>query len=120
MAENLVPKSRTRVSWTAAERAEWLRLFEQSGQSAAEFCRNNDLSPATLSFWVRQQQGTRTTEGAEAPALVEVSMPAETAPSGSVAAVTVQLPGGVRLEIVAGTDPAWFAQLLRALQPDWA
>jgi transposase-like protein len=117
MAEILAPKSRTRVSWTAAERAEWLTLFGRSGQSAAEFCRSNDLSPATLSFWLRQQQGAQVPE--EPPALVEVSMPTETAIGGS-AAVIVQLPHGVRLEIMTGTDPAWLAQLLRALHPERA
>jgi transposase-like protein len=50
-----VTKPRTRVIWTPAERAEWLALFEKSGQSVSELCRANDLVPATLSLW-RQQQ----------------------------------------------------------------
>jgi hypothetical protein len=32
------------------------------------------------------------------------------------AAVTIRLSGGTRLVIVPGTDAAWFAQLLAALQ----
>jgi transposase-like protein len=119
MAENLAPKSRTRVSWTAAERAEWLRLFEQSGQSAAEFCRNNDLSPATLSFWVRQQPGNadhRRSRGTRPGRSVDARRDC----AERQRCDRHQLPGGLRIEIVAGTDPAWFAQLLRALQPDWA
>jgi transposase-like protein len=69
MAETLAMKRRTRVTWTPAERAEWLALFEKSGRTAAELCRDNDLSPATLSFWLRQQQDPQTDEEA---ALVEV------------------------------------------------
>jgi transposase-like protein len=114
MADNLAMKPRTRVTWTPAERAEWLVLFEKSGRTAAEFCRDNDLSPATLSFWLRQQQAPDTGEEA---ALVEVPMPALSALTCSSVAVKMQLPSGIHLEILAGTDLAWLAQLLRALQP---
>lgn len=112
MSDASIPKTpRSRVNWTAAERAEWLALFEKGGQTAAEFCRDNDLSPATLSFWLRQQAAP---ESHDEPALVEVPMPAlSTAP----AAVTIQLPSGLRMEITAGTDPKWLAQLLRVLVP---
>jgi transposase-like protein len=114
MSETSIPKApRSRVNWTAPERAEWLALFEKSGQTAAEFCRDNDLSPATLSFWLRQQGAP---EPEQEPALVEVMMPTpSTAPAS--AAVTVRLPSGLRMEITAGTDPKWLAQLLRVLVP---
>ena len=36
MTENVMMKPRTRVMWTAAERAEWLALYERSGQSAQQ------------------------------------------------------------------------------------
>lgn len=111
MAENVAMKPRTRVTWTPAERGEWLALFEKSGLTAADFCRDNGLSPATLSFWLRQQ-GPQTGEEA---ALVEVPMPALSPVSSSNTAVTMHLPSGVRLEILAGADPVWLAQLLRAL-----
>jgi len=111
MTETVIPKARTRVNWTAAERTEWLALFEKSGQTAAEFCRDNDLSPATLSFWRQQVGGS---EPNEDPALVEVPMPSLNLAGGG-GAVILQLPGGARLEIVAGTDPAWLSQLVRAL-----
>jgi transposase-like protein len=107
MAENSVARPRTRVNWTAAERAEWLALFEKSGQTAAEFCRGNDLSPATLSAWLKQSS-------AEPPELVDIVLPLTTSQPG--AAVTVHLQSGVRLEIAAGMDTIWLAQLLRELK----
>jgi len=110
MTETLM-KPRTRVMWSAAERSQWLSLFDKSGQTAAEFCRDNDLSPATLSVW-RQQSGDA--EPTEAR-LIEVPMPKISAPSGGTPAVTLQLPSGARMDILVGTDPAWLAQLLRAL-----
>jgi len=47
IAPPISTKVRTRVNWTPAERAQWLSLFEKSGQSVSEFCRANDLPPAT-------------------------------------------------------------------------
>lgn len=49
MAEALM-KPRTRISWSAEEKREWSSLFDRSGKSVAEFCRDNDLPPATLSL----------------------------------------------------------------------
>jgi transposase-like protein len=119
MTESVPTKPRTRVNWSAAEKTEWLRLFAKSGQSAAEFCRNNDLSPNTFSLW-RQQQAAETES--ETAALIEV--PAETVraaiPAASVAPaisaqVTVSLPCGIRLEVPAGVDIAWLGSLLRSV-----
>ena len=76
MTENVMMKPRTRVMWTAAERSEWLALYEGSGQGVSEFCRQNDLSPATLYFWLRQQQGAAS---GEEGALVGVPLAVSTA-----------------------------------------
>ena len=110
-----VTKPRTRVQWSATERAEWLAMFEKSGQSVSEFCRANDLPPATLSLWRSQQSGGAT--GAGPDGIVEIPAAAVEAHVNATAAVTMQLPGGVRLEIAAGTDPLWLARLARALVP---
>jgi transposase-like protein len=114
MNEVLTLKPRTRVTWSAEEKAEWLRLFEQSDQTAVDFCRDNDLAPATLSYW-RQQVADA--EGCEA-SLVEISREALSSPpptTSSAAAVTVQLPSGLRFEVPVGLDTAWFGQLLQSL-----
>jgi hypothetical protein len=109
----LILKPRTRVSWSVPERAEWLRLFDQSGQTAAEFCRDNDLSPATLSFW-RQQLPDADAHGS---ALIEI--PRDTLSlsqlASDAAAVSVTLPSGLRFDVPVGVDMAWFGQLLQAL-----
>jgi hypothetical protein len=38
-----------RCAWTAGERAEWLRLLQESGKGIPEFCRKNDLAESTVS-----------------------------------------------------------------------
>ena len=86
VAPTAATKPRTRVNWTPAERSEWLALFEKSGQSVNEFCRANDLPPATLSLWRQSQAGTSAgTEGGE---LVEISPAALTSAIGPRATVT--------------------------------
>jgi len=103
-------KSRTRVNWTPAERAEWLAMYEKSGQSVSEFCRANDLPPATLSLWRSQQQSGG--GGAEDGALVEIPV---TSFEDRTPGAKVHLPNGVRLDLVVGTDPAWLGALLKVL-----
>jgi transposase-like protein len=107
-------KPRDRVKWTAAERAEWLELYKQSGQSVSEFCRANDLPPATLSLWRRQQVGA--SEPALKGRLVEISVAAlNTPPPAAAAGVSLQLRNGATLQIVPGTDPVWLGSLVSAL-----
>jgi len=73
------------------------------------------LSPSTLALWLRPPPSLPVSEDSE---LVEVpqQVVAKLA-SANTSAVTMQLPGGARLEIVPGTDPAWLAQLVRAFAP---
>ena len=87
-------KPGTRVNWSPAERSEWLALFEKSGQSVSEFCRANDLPPATLSLWRQSQAGTSAgTKGGE---IMEISPAALTSAIGPRATVTIRLPDGTR------------------------
>ena len=106
-------KPRTRVNWTPAERSEWLALFEKSGQSVSEFCRANDLPPATLSLWRQNQAGTSAgTEGGE---IVEISPAALMNAVGPRATVTIRLPGGIVLETAVDADPVWLGALVKNL-----
>ena len=113
-------KSRSRCTWSVAERTEWLRLLDASGQTLSEFCRTNDLPESTVSLWRRQQReaSQATTEASE---FVEVALP--TAPVSNAAdseamspAVVIRLPGERVVEVAAGTDVAWLSTLLDTLQ----
>lgn len=112
MNATVISKPRaTRVTWSTQERAEWLRLFQQSGQTAAEFCRDNGLSPATLSVWRQQLPDVSETSLVELPReALELSEP-----SPSTAVVSVTLPSGLRFDVPSGIDMTWFGQLLQAL-----
>jgi len=113
MTENVMTKPRTRMMWSVAERAEWLALYERSGQSVAEFCRHNDLSPATLYFWLRQQQGAASDENG---ALVEVPLAmAAVLERGTAAFIGAELPNGLRLQVPVGTDITWLSALLQSV-----
>jgi len=108
-------KPRTRVNWSAAEKAEWLALYEKSGRSVSEFCRTNDLPPATLSAWRSQQKAdVGSPRDAESGALVEVSA-AALLDAPITASVRMDLPCGIRLDVPTGTDPGWLGAVLKAM-----
>jgi transposase-like protein len=111
MSETLKLKRRARVNWTAQERAEWLALFGKSEQTVVEFCRENELSKATLSSWLRRK---RMSQRAEA-ALVELPASIVSAVAAAGGCVKMQLPGGARVEIESGTDPLWLGRWLPLL-----
>lgn len=119
-----VGAKRSRINWSPEERAEWLWLFEQSGKTAAEFCRDNGLSPATLSLWRSQMP-----EPIDGPSggLVDVtaalassaSAPSPASPPPASASssdrAVVQLPSGWRIEVPIGADAAWVREMLQTL-----
>ena len=104
---------RVRLSTTPEERAEWVRLFETSGKSPAEFCRELGLAESTFAVWRRQVRETNdpiTFTDVPQP-LVEAALAASTS-----AMVKVRLASGTLLEVPVGTDAAWLAQLLGSLR----
>jgi len=111
LAAPAATRARTRVNWTPAERAEWLALFEKSGQSMSEFCRANDLPSATLSLWRQSQAGA--SAGSEGGVLVEISSAALMNTPGPRPTVTIRLPGGIVLETTADADSAWLGALVK-------
>jgi hypothetical protein len=86
------------------DRAAVLRLLKESGQSVAEFCREQGLPYATVSRWRREaRSGTR-----EAVRWIELETEAESAPSpakgsgpndGGRVVAEVSLGGGVTIRI---------------------
>jgi transposase-like protein len=105
---------RPRRQFTAEDRAQWLDLYEHSGKGVREFCRDNAVCQSSLSRWLRQRRGGADEQNREG-SLVEVRVaPAPTA--AATVAARVQLAGGMTMEVVGGTDAAWLASVLRALQ----
>ena len=93
-----------------------IEQFENCEQSLTEFCEENGICRSSLWRWLAQ----RRREQMGAGALVEISERALKKPVSStavhpVASVTVELTTGARLQIAAGTDPTWLAELVRAL-----
>ncbi|MDB6170305.1 MAG: hypothetical protein JWM88_3169 [Verrucomicrobia bacterium] len=96
---------RSRRVYTVQEKAEHLALFEQSGMSPADFCREMSLNEATFSLWRRQARenagGTESLQFAE----VQVSATVRTTPELPV--VSLHVPGGVRLDVFHTSDATW-------------
>lgn len=104
---------------SAGERARLLALFERSGQTHKQFCREHEVALSTMTFWLRQVR--QSTRSRSAGALVEVPGNVTTLglPRGvallSAGSVDIRLPNRLVLSVPAGTDSAWVSQLLREL-----
>ena len=68
MNETTIGKS-TRRMRSAAERANWVALFERSGKNVKTFCRENELTPSGLWAW-RLQLREKAVAGSAAARLV--------------------------------------------------
>ena len=105
------PSGRRR--WSTVHKRAFLREFEASGLSAAQFCREQGLSEVTFSGWRRKLAKTDANPaGSSVPfARVRVLAP-EPAPDGAEAMVRIETPGDWRLTVPVGCDPAWVAHLV--------
>jgi len=110
------PTKQQRRRFTARDRKRLMRLYRRSGQCAVEFCRDKEVCPSSLWRWLAQERCSGQ-ERHSSGELVEIPMAALHAPRAAVAVVTMQIAGGARLEVTAGTDPAWIGALVRALTP---
>ena len=86
-----------------------LDRYERSGLSQKAFCQRHGVALSTLQYWWRR---ARDTDQEPTPSFVEI--PQVTGMSVE-AAVFIELPGGVRLEVLAGTDAQWLSGLVRAM-----
>jgi transposase-like protein len=105
---------RTRRRFTPRERQRLIRLYEKSGQRAGEFCPEHDVCISSLRRWLVQAHQAREREEVAPSGLVEIPM-GSLRTADARAAVTMQLTGGERLEIIVGTDTGWIGALVRAL-----
>lgn len=121
MSETTIGKKPRRMR-SAAERANWVRLFENSGKDVKSFCRENELKPSGLWAWRRELRG-KAAPGSEVTRLVEVPQAGPRSAvrvgeiSDSAAAMRIGFPGGTQVEVMAGTDARWLAEVLHALAP---
>ncbi|MEA3182864.1 MAG: Transposase [Gammaproteobacteria bacterium] len=112
MNETTIGK-RPRRMRSAAERANWVALFERSGQSVKSFCREHELTPSGLWAW-RRKSRQQAAGLVELPRLVGRSAGSrEVTESG--AAVRISFPSGTRVEVMAGTEVQWRGAVLGAL-----
>ena len=106
------PKGRRIQRRGAAERRRLLDRYERSGLSQTAFCLRHDVALSTLQYWRRRARDTD-----QEPRRSFVEVPQVTGMSRALAgeAVIVELPGGARLEVPAGTDTQWLSGLVRAM-----
>jgi len=114
MNETMTTK-RQRRQFSAEDRRRWVKVYESSGQSVREFCRDNAVCQSSLSRWLRQRRAGAD-ERRQVGSLVEVRVTPAPSTAGA-AAMRVCLPSGVRMEVASGTDATWLASVLSALQP---
>lgn len=93
------------------ERRRWLDRQERSGLSQRDFCARHGLALSTFTYWKRRERAA----GAEqAISFVEVPRAASEVRALPMtdAAVVIELPGGVRIELLQATEPKWLGALL--------
>jgi transposase-like protein len=108
------PKGRRIQRRGVAERRQLLERYERSGLSQSTFCLRHGVALSTLQYWRR-----RARESAQEPAPSFVKIPQVSGMTRALsvaAAVVIELPGGVRLEVPAGTDAQWLSGLVRAME----
>jgi transposase-like protein len=109
-------ETQRRRRFSARDRKRLLRLYRHSGQSVADFGRENDVCPSSLWRWLARERRSGQ-EASSAGELVEIPVVALRAPEAAAPAVSMQISGVVRLEVAVGTDPEWLGALVRALPP---
>lgn len=107
------PKGRRSHRRGAAERRQLLDRYERSGLTQKAFCLRHGVALSTLQYWRRR---ARDADQEPAPSFVEVPQVSGMGRGLSVtAAVLIELPGGARLEVPAGTDAQWLSGVIRAM-----
>ena len=107
------PKGHRIQRRSLTERRQLLDRYERSGLSQKAFCQRYGVALSTLQYWRRR---ARDTDQEPTPSFVEVPQVTGMARGLPVeAAVFIELPGGVRLEVPAGTDAQWLSGLVRSM-----
>lgn len=107
--------SQGRVRTPAARRESLLDEFERSGLSGPKFARLAGVKYQTFATWVQKRRRHPPCAPGVKPANPVQWIEAVVERAQNPAAIVVQLPGGVRLEVVDEKQAALAAALLRAL-----
>lgn len=94
---------------------EWHTLFaahDESGASAAAFCREHDLCPKYFSLRRRQLGEGSGSASTAKTAFIPVSM--TTSANGVM--IEIKLDGGLQLHVPLAVSPQWLGALLQQLQ----
>ena len=92
--------------WRAREWGERLERYRESGATVSMFCRQEDVSVASFYLW-RKKLGENSRHRQKAKAREPVFAPIRLVSSPTMPLVTVQLPGGTRLEIPMSDSDAY-------------
>jgi len=105
-------KGRLRV--TKAQRRDILAALARSGESLPQFARRTGLKYSTLASWVQHRRPAK--RSGQKPKLRLLEAVVDSAPSLVTGTpLVLQLPGGVRVEVVDEKQAALAAILMRAL-----
>ena|SRR5689334_15184601 len=104
-------QGRLRVS--KAQRRDILAALARSGESLPVFSRRTGLKYSTLANWVKHSRSKCSGRPPGLRLLEAVVEPSPVAEAGTV--LTLQLPGGVRMEVADEKQAALAAMLVRAL-----
>ncbi len=95
--------------WTDEQKQSLVAAVCQPGANVAEIARQADLRPSQLYRWRRDLAEPA------APGFAAITVSAEPTPTGSEAAIVVEL-GGAVLRIAADAPPALVAAVVRSLR----
>jgi hypothetical protein len=109
------PMKRTGWHTTAQERKEYLARFEKSGLSPRVFCDQEGIREHTFYMWRRAAREQEQSGPMVPVRFAEVSTGPIDA-SGPQRTVAYYFPEGGWLEVAAGTDIRWLAELLQAVR----
>lgn len=119
MMEVILINTNDNIISKAALWADRIHTFQESGLSRKDWCRQNEVSQSTLSYWIRKIQGKATqAESRSDPVFAKLPSEQELR-CGAVAGnspVTILLPENIRIEVDADCPARLMAALLQALK----
>ncbi len=101
---------------TAAERAEWIKRYRESGLSVLQFCDEHKLAPQTLYQWLaknRLAQGAAPVAAGSEPLPTFREIKLEAPSSACAWAAELHHPSGLILRVGPNLPAALLEQLLR-------